>query len=136
MDHESVHRAARRSAVRRRGHVLLELAVVKFVSLALGGIVICAIDPVISKVDARLLTAMEIDVNAEGGPAAPDLDSLGHVTRARSAMDDRIVMPERPRVRRGTLESDSTSSGSELPSGDGNPVEAAAGRFEIAAVGE
>ena len=86
MDFNSSHGCARRPAVRPcRGHALLELAIVKTVSLIFGVGIAFAIDPSIARMDGELLTAVQVDAAAGGdvlvGSAAPEPEtvSLGSV---------------------------------------------------------
>ena len=84
MDFNSSHGCARRPAVRPcRGHALLELAIVKTVSLIFGVGIAFAIDPSIARMDGELLKAVHVDAEAGGdvvvesaAPAAPELETV------------------------------------------------------------
>lgn len=127
-------------AFRRPGGILIELAIVKFVSLVAGIAIASAVAPATSGMGERLSVALSVEAGssesladeADAGRATPlpAFEPVGPVGIARFGWDEGLgreplgELDRLPAVR------------SELASGDGNPVEATPRRFEVAAVGE
>ncbi len=127
-------------AFRRPGGILIELAVVKSVSLVAGIAIASAVAPATSGIGERLSVALSVDAlpsesladEADAGRVMPlpAFDPAGLVGIPRFGWNEGLGGEPLQELDRPL------ASRSELPSFDGNPVEATPRGFEVAAIGE